>query len=942
MTGKTKRIYEFGPFQVDPQRRVLTRSGETIALTPKAFDTLLLLIQNSEKVVRKDDLMKALWPTSFVEEANLTQNIFTLRKALGERAHDHRYILTIPGEGYRFAAKVLEIADDSMQPQEPETWSQDLRHTAPEQVKASNAAVLAFMAVLFLLIVAALVYRSLEVRRLWNQSSHNVAGIASTVQPRRSLAVLGFQNLSGRQQEAWLSTALSEMLRTELAAGEKLRIISGEEVARAKQELSWKSAASLSRDNMAKVSQDFGPDLIVMGSYTVIGNEGSLELRLDARIQDTRSGEILAEIGETGPETNLFDLVLRAGARLRQSLGIADLSPTEALLVRAALPSNPVAAQLYAEGLEKLRVFDALGARDRLRQVVAIDPVFPLAHSALADAWAALGYDRKAAAEASRAFQLSGGLSRQDRLRVEGRYHTAMRNWSKAIDTYGMLVTLFPDDLDDGLRLAAAQVSAAEGRNALSTLEALRRLPPPAGNDARIDLEAARSWNTLSEFNQMAMALSVAAEKAKAQGAQLLLARARNQQCWVFRFLAEQQQDFEACREAQRIYATAGDHGGEADTLRVFGDVLSGSDPVGAARLYRRSLAIQRRIGHLAGEATALNDLAVLLSLHGDHAAASKLFLRSRKIFLHVGDKLNAAGLLNNIGSEFTLQAQFDRSLYFYAQALTSAQALGNNDLEGVTTYNMGLAQQFQGNLEGAKKLFERSLTLFQQVSDKSRAATVMYSLGEIATAAGDFAGARKLHEAAHDIQQAAQEKLSAAQTELGLVNVSLEEGHASNEIEVSIQHALKVFQDSKSFNDEAKAEASFARLLAAQGKPVEALKAAERASAVSPRSDPNYRLGIDVATARIRAATADSKMVSGQAATSLRRTLAEAHKFGFYGIELEAKLALGEIEVNSGNVSSGRILLERVQREAQQRGFALIAAQAGSRVRPASRDRRN
>jgi tetratricopeptide (TPR) repeat protein len=198
------------------------------------------------------------------------------------------------------------------------------------------------------------------------------------------------------------------------------------------------------------------------------------------------------------------------------------------------------------------------------------------------------------------------------------------------------------------------------------------------------------------------------------------------------------------------------------------------------------------------------------------------------------------------------------------------------------------------------------------------------------------------LHQAAYEIQQAAKENLAAAESELGLANVSLEEGHTSNEIEVSIQRALKVFQDAKSFNDEAKAEASFARLLAAQGKPAEALKAARRASAVSPKSDPNYRLGIDVATARIRAATGDSRMISGQAATSLRRTLAEAHKFGFYGIELEAKLALGEIEVNSGNASSGRILLERVQREAQQRGFALIAAQAGNRVRPAFPDRRN
>src|SRR5260370_17353438 len=87
------------------------RDQETVPLSPKAFETLLVLVQHSERVVLKDDLMKTLWPDTFVEESNLSQHIFQLRKALGEKAHNPQYIITVPGRGYRFAQKVVEFPD---------------------------------------------------------------------------------------------------------------------------------------------------------------------------------------------------------------------------------------------------------------------------------------------------------------------------------------------------------------------------------------------------------------------------------------------------------------------------------------------------------------------------------------------------------------------------------------------------------------------------------------------------------------------------------------------------------------------------------------------------------------------------------------------------------------------------------------------------------------
>src|SRR5258706_12426437 len=107
-------FYEFGPFHVDTVKRFLLREGEVVPLTPKAFDLLLALVENRERVLEKSELMERLWPDSFVEETNLTQNISTLRKALGESPQQHQYLVTVPGRGYRFVADVVSTADNEI------------------------------------------------------------------------------------------------------------------------------------------------------------------------------------------------------------------------------------------------------------------------------------------------------------------------------------------------------------------------------------------------------------------------------------------------------------------------------------------------------------------------------------------------------------------------------------------------------------------------------------------------------------------------------------------------------------------------------------------------------------------------------------------------------------------------------------------------------------
>src|SRR5262245_51071236 len=109
MSNRANRVLEFGPFRLETGERLLLRQDERIPLTPKAFETLLALVEHSGRLVQKDDLIKQVWPDAIVEEANLARNIWALRKALGDGNGEGTYIETIPKVGYRFIAPVTEL-----------------------------------------------------------------------------------------------------------------------------------------------------------------------------------------------------------------------------------------------------------------------------------------------------------------------------------------------------------------------------------------------------------------------------------------------------------------------------------------------------------------------------------------------------------------------------------------------------------------------------------------------------------------------------------------------------------------------------------------------------------------------------------------------------------------------------------------------------------------
>jgi DNA-binding winged helix-turn-helix (wHTH) protein/tetratricopeptide (TPR) repeat protein len=878
---ENKHFYEFGPFRIDPEERQLLRGDEPVPLTPKAFETLLILVRSSERVVLKEDLMKTLWPDSFVEEANLSQNIFILRKALGETAHGARYITTVPSRGYRFAEKVRQVtaegADLVVQSHSVQMVTIEEKPRIRRGFLWAGAAVLA---------VGCLIGSQFYLRPRLNPSA-----TAPAPAVRRSIAVLGFRNLTGRADQGWLSTALSEMLSTELAAGETLRLVSGEDVARAKLELPLADANTLSRDTLARLHTNLGTDLVVLGSYTVLGDQPTSRVRVDLHLQDTVVQETVADVAVVGSEADLFDVVTQVGSRLREKLGLAAVSQEEAVSVRASLPSNREAARLYSEGLARLRMYDALEARDLLHQAVAADPKYALSHVALSDAWSELGYDAKARTEAAKAYQLSGNLSREERLAVEGDYRMAIADYQKATEIYRALHALFPDNLDYGLDLAEAQRFSGRTDDALSTLEILRKLPSPLGADPRIDLRFA---STISDSDHAkALAADEQAEKkGLTSGAKLLVARAKRSQCATLSKMGKLEDAIPACQEAMRLYAAAGDYHGVGIELNDIAYVrIQQGNLIEAKRLFREAAQNFRQLGNDEGVAATLANLSTIVYLEGNLAAAKALF----------------------------------------SEALPRYRKVGDIDGEALMLVNLAEVQTDQAELRAAEDTCHQGLALAQPADNKHDLGYLLAGLGDPLQREGKLAEARKAFEQSLSVRNEAGEKQTAAESRTYLAELAIEEGR-STDAEKSARDAMLEFRGQQQADDELTAAAVLIAALLAEGKAPDAQAAVDSEAEVASKNQ-NHPIGLKYAIASARALAASGKAT--EAKSKLETILTEEKKMGFLSYQFETRLALAEIEVRSGRLNAVRDQLASLARQAQARGLGLIARKAAEMEKP-------
>jgi len=894
----------FGVFEVDERAAELRKRGIRIKLQEQPFQILCLLLDHSGEVVTREELRHKLWPEhTFVDfDRSLNKAMTKLRSALGDSAENPRYVETIPRHGYRFLAPVYHHREGTVSaPVYPaETHSGVQAKVAEDRRSISSffgspnlrsqlgrRRLIVLAATFALAILAAVIY--LRIR-----ASAGLIGTSSFANLRQSVAVLGFKNLSGDAQEAWLSTALSDWLVTELTAGEHMRAIPAESVARMKMELALPDVDSMGRDSLTRIRKNLGTDFVVVGSYATLGPKSEGQVRLDLRLQDTRSGETIEAFSEAGTEAHLLDLVSRAGEELRKKLGVRAVTREEAAEVAIALPSKGEAAKFYSEGLAKLRVFDTLAARDRLQKASEVEPDFALSHAALAIAWEQLGYDERAKLEAKKAFELSSNLSRAERLLVEGRYRETMLDWDKAIEIHRALFDFFPDNLDYGLALANSEVKANRWKGALATIAALHSLPTPLGEDPRIDLAENDAARSLGDMKRAEAALARAAEKAQAAGASLLLAKARREQAWLFENSGKQEMVEGAIREAKQLYIAANDRLGVAGTSTLE---------------------------------------AIELERHGNYLEAKKRYEEAIEIYRETGSKLSLSNEYDNLGGVGLYLGDLAGARTRYAEALATYTEIGDQNGTALAMIGLGDVSLALGKHLEAKQLYEHALEICRQLGSRGRQGEALEGAGKVLRLEGDPLGAEKNDTEAVAIFMEVGDKSEAAHVRLQLAQLWLDEGKNA-EAEAFSRQSTEMFEAENAGRYAVEAKLSLCKALLAQGRIPEARKYLEQVRAAASEShNRELELNSAIIAARLEAASGNVAEL-GEAIRHLERLIGEASTAGFWGIVYEARLVKGEIQIESSDRVAGWTYLESLGKDADKAGFQLIAREAAAALR--------
>ena len=358
MEALTHQPYSFGPFLLDPAERVLLHKGHAVALPPKALETLLVLVEKHGHVTEKAELLQRVWPNTFVEEATLTQNIFTLRKALGDSPDGHEYIETIPRRGYRFVAPVKAIG----QPRVP-AGSERQPYRTPA---------------LRLVLWAALSIIGVATAGFFFRARSRPPGTAPTVS-RITLAVLPFQNFTPDSGQEYLSDGLTEEMITQLGGLNPARL----GVIARTSAMHYKSSTKTAE----QIGRELGVDYLIEGSLRRDGSRVRVSAQL-IRVRDQMHLWAQDYDRDLGDYLALeSDVARQIAAHIQVKLGA---QPTPS----ASRPLNANAYDAYMKGRyfwNKRSEQGYLRAIENFQQAIAEDSEYAQAYSGLADAYALLG-----------------------------------------------------------------------------------------------------------------------------------------------------------------------------------------------------------------------------------------------------------------------------------------------------------------------------------------------------------------------------------------------------------------------------------------------------------------------------------------------------------------------------------------------------------------------
>ena len=450
MDGPPAPTYTFGDFRLDTGKRLLLdQDGQTIPLMPKAFDTLRHLVENAGITIEKDALMSAVWPDTIVEENNLSQNISLLRKALRERPGDNRYIVTVPGRGFKFVGDVRKETAE-----QPVDTRPDPRVEVPRPGWSSRRIAIVAIGAAVVIAVVALAYSYFADRRSID-----------------SIAVMPFVNESGDPELEYLSDGMTHALIDNLSRLQRLTVKPGSTVFRYK----GKSIEA------AAIGKELGVGAVLFGRVTRRGDD----LTLRVELVDTQTENNLWSQTFNRKVTNLVALEGDLVGNLVRRLSLR-LSGTGELARKNT--ENAEAYQLYLNGqfhFRKLSPPAISKGITLLEQAITLDPSYALAYATLARAHIALAL----AAEAEPSELLKAKTAAQAAVRLDpglAEAHSALAaalalhdwNWAEAENQFNLALELDPNSAPTHQSYGDFLIRMGRREQAAEQLERARELEP--------------------------------------------------------------------------------------------------------------------------------------------------------------------------------------------------------------------------------------------------------------------------------------------------------------------------------------------------------------------------------------------------------------------------------------------------------------------------------
>ncbi|HLJ91539.1 MAG TPA: winged helix-turn-helix domain-containing protein [Candidatus Angelobacter sp.] len=937
-------IVRFADFELNVEQRTLTHQGHKIRLQEQPLRLLALLVARPGTIVTREEIQAHLWPrNTYVEfDKSLRVAVSKVRDALCDPANQPSFVETVPRLGYRFVAEVTVVSSTPAQEQDTENLAvvapptiaavEPAPQLAPvpgvDQILPGSQAIpvkssfhrLPRWALFAVVVLAA------GLTFFVGAGLHKMPKSTLAVQPapRRSVAVIGLRNLNGATEDRWLSTALAEMLSTELSSSDRIRVVSAEEIARVG--LSEPPPNAPSQESIARYARQLGADMIVVGSYTLSpGSDkaASSKLRLDLRVENFSSDVPPIALVETGSTGDLFSIVSATGSELRQRLGLGERSADAASAVRRTLPQSPTAAQFYAEGLNRLRLFDPMAAKGLLQRAVQIEPGHAGSHLALSQTWSILGYETEARSEAARALGLTVGLPREEMLSMQGEVAILSHDWPRAIDVFRSLVTFYPDDIDYGLSLVHAQDVGSHNPDALATVQGLRHQGLSPAAEARIDLAEAGTDLPLGKFQQAVET----ADRAIQIGAQLDQKLVCAQGLWIkasaLERLGKSAESLAASAEAQKLYRTAGDNRGLGVATLMSGDVLyDGKKTAEAREMFQSALDLFREGGYLRYVGATLERIGNTYYDEGGLPDSRKFYQQALEAYRELHWDAGIASAVGNIANVQDTEGNLPGALQSNADALALFERTGLKRGAASSLVNMGNIEIERGDIAAAADDFSRAAKIDREIGYTRGLTFALIGQGDVLLARNEIGAANQTYEQAFQTMKGMDEPNLILEVEFSLGNASLLAGDPHQAI-THLQPAVDMALKGNNHGMAAVSLACLARSLLAEERIADAFSAANRAIAESKAQfSPQLRVIAELALARVQMAEGN-RVAAREQLLSLLQT---AQRDGYRPLAMEARILLARTEPD---LYARRSQLETLAREASQHGWKLAASDA-------------